>query len=120
MVAAGDPVRSGIVDSLSRHGRNITGTSLNSPDIAGERLQLLKEAVPGLTTVAVLWNEANPYSRVVFGETQAAARTLGLQIVSMPVRDISDITRSMEDIAPSVDGLITVEDPLTGLRAPSG
>jgi len=54
MVAAGDPVRSGIVDNLSRHRRNTTGTSLNSPDIAGKRLQLLKEAVPGLTTVAVL------------------------------------------------------------------
>jgi putative tryptophan/tyrosine transport system substrate-binding protein len=114
MVAAGDPVRSGIVDSLSRHEDNITGTSLNSPEVAGKRLQLLREAVPGLANVAVLWNEANPYSRIVFGETQEAARSLGLQVVSMPVRDTSDIKRSLEGIAHGVDGLITVEDPLTG------
>jgi ABC-type uncharacterized transport system substrate-binding protein len=62
MIAAGDPVGSGLVPNLARPGGNITGTSLNSPELAGKRLQLLKEILPGISAVAVLWNETNPYS----------------------------------------------------------
>ena len=70
MFAAGDPLGSGIVSNLARPGGNITGTSLNSTELVGKRLQLLKELVPGIASVAVLWNEANPYSARVFAETQ--------------------------------------------------
>ena len=61
MTAAGDPLGSGLVASLARPGGNVTGLSLMAPDLAGKRLELLKEVLPGLSRVAVLWNAANPY-----------------------------------------------------------
>lgn len=61
MAAAGDPVGSGLVASLARPGGNVTGMSLMAPDLGGKRLELLKEVLPRLARVAVLWNAANPY-----------------------------------------------------------
>lgn len=114
MLAAGDPVGSDIVSNLSQPGGNITGTSLNSPELAGKRLQLLKAMLPGIATVAVLWNEANPYPALVFAETEAAGRTLGMRILSMPVRDSSDMPKALDAVLRGgAGGLITVEDPLT-------
>ncbi len=60
MAAAGDPVASGLVPSLARPGGNVTGMSLMAPDLGGKRLELLKEVLPRLSRVAVLWNAANP------------------------------------------------------------
>src|SRR5205085_4293881 len=85
MLAAGDPVGSGLVPNLARPGGNITGTSLNSPELAGKRLQLLKEMLPGISAVAVLWNETNPYSALVFKETESAGHTLSIKAVSLAV-----------------------------------
>jgi putative tryptophan/tyrosine transport system substrate-binding protein len=114
MLAAGDPVGSGIVSNLARPGGNITGTSLNSPELAGKRLQLLKEMLPGIATVAVLWNEGNPYPALVFAQTEVAARTLGMRILSLPVHDSSDVPKALEAaMRGGAGGLITVEDPLT-------
>jgi len=114
MVAAGDPAGSGLVSNLARPGGNITGTSLNSPDLAGKRLQLLKEMIPGIVTVAVIWNEANPYPAVVFAQTEAAGRTLGMRILSLPVHDASSVSIALDSaLQARVGGLITVEDPLT-------
>src|SRR5262249_773620 len=73
MTAAGDPLVSGLVTSLAHPGGNVTGLSLMVPDIAGKRLELLKEILPRLVRVAVLWNAANPYPAIVFKETQTAA-----------------------------------------------
>jgi putative ABC transport system substrate-binding protein len=77
MTAAGDPLGSGLIASLAHPGGNVTGLSRMVPDIAGKRLQLLKEILPRLNRVAVLWNAANPYPAIVFKETQAAGRRLG-------------------------------------------
>jgi putative tryptophan/tyrosine transport system substrate-binding protein len=63
MVNAGDPVGSGLVTSLARPGGNVTGMSLMAPDLGGKRLELLKEILPALSHVAIIWNAANPYSR---------------------------------------------------------
>src|SRR5215471_2528837 len=65
MTAAGDPLGSGLVASLARPGGNVTGMSLMSPELGGKRLELLKELLPRLARVAVLWNAANPYSAIV-------------------------------------------------------
>src|SRR5438874_4957785 len=62
MTAAGDPLGSGLVASLARPGGNVTGMSLMAPDLGGKRLELLKEVLPRLSRVAVLWNAANPLS----------------------------------------------------------
>ena len=69
MTSAGDPLGSGLVASLARPGGNVTGMSLMVPDLGGKRLELLKEVLPRVSRVAVLWNAANPYSAIVFKET---------------------------------------------------
>jgi putative tryptophan/tyrosine transport system substrate-binding protein len=99
---------------LSRPGGNVTGMSLMAPDLGGKRLELLKELLPRLTRVAVLWNAANPYPALVFKETQAAGQVLGVQVQSFELRDPDDFGRTFEALAAQhPDALITVEDPLT-------
>ena len=114
MTAAGDPLGSGLVASLARPGGNVTGMSLMAPDLGGKRLELLKEVLPRLARVAVLWNAANPYSALVFKETQAAGRTLGIAVQSLEVRVPDDFDGALEAARRQrPDALITVEDPLT-------
>jgi putative tryptophan/tyrosine transport system substrate-binding protein len=115
MAAAGDPVGSGLVASLARPGGNVTGMSLMAPDLGGKRLELLKELLPRLVRVAVLWNAANPYPALVFKETQAAGRTLGVEIQSLEVRSPDDLDRAFEAARRQhPDALVSVEDPFTG------
>src|SRR5262245_57447516 len=114
MTAAGDPLGSGLVASLARPGGNVTGMSLMAPDLGGKRLELLKELLPRLSRVSVLWNAANPYSTISFKETQAAGRTLGVEIQSLEVRGPDDFDSAFEAARRQhPDGLITIEDPLT-------
>jgi putative ABC transport system substrate-binding protein len=85
-----------------------------APDLGGKRLELLKELLPRLARVAVLWNAANPGPTIVFKETQAAGRKLGIEVQSLEVRSPDDFDGAFEaarELRP--DALITVEDPLT-------
>ena len=84
-VNVGDPVAAGLVDSLARPGGNITGFTNIGAVLAGKRLELLKETVPKLSRVAVLWNPQNPGSTQQWKESQLSARELGLQLYSMEV-----------------------------------
>ena len=84
--SAPDPVGQGLVASLARPGGNITGLSLNDPELMGKRLELLKEAVPGVTRVAYLWHSARISARVL-QELEIAARALGVQLQPVEVRD---------------------------------
>jgi ABC-type uncharacterized transport system substrate-binding protein len=114
MLSAGDPLGTGLVDSLARPGGNVTGMSLMVPDIGGKRLELLKELLPRLSRVAVLWNAANPYPAIVLKETQAAGRTLGIEVHSLEVRDPDDLDGAFAAARQQrPDALISVEDPLT-------
>ena len=114
MAAAGDPVGSGFVASLARPGGNITGLSLLTTELAGKRLQLLREVAPRASRVAVLWNAANPVGPLVVRETEAAARTLGVQLQSLEVRGPDDFESAFAAATRGRAGaLITVEDPLT-------
>src|SRR5215831_19710172 len=81
----GDPVAAGVVDSLARPGGNITGFTTISEVLAGKRLELLKETVPNLSRVAVLWNPRNPGNTHQWKESQLSARELGLELHSMEV-----------------------------------
>jgi putative tryptophan/tyrosine transport system substrate-binding protein len=94
MGAVGDPVEAGLVASLARPGGNITGLSSLALDLEGKRLELLKEVIPGLSHVAVLWDPANPYSVLAFKQTQAAAQALGVQLVPVRVREPDDFERA--------------------------
>src|SRR5262249_60258015 len=80
MVRAMDPVRTGVVASLGRPGGNITGLSAQGTDIQGKALQLLKEAVPWASRVAILWDATEPGRRIQVTEAEEAARALGLEV----------------------------------------
>ena len=114
MLSAGDPLGTGLVDSLARPGGNVTGMSLMVPDLGGKRLELLKELLPRLSRVAMLWNAANPYPAIVFKETQAAGRKLGIEVHSLEVRGPDDLDGAFAAARlQHPDALISVEDPLT-------
>ena len=84
-IGVSDPVAAGLVDSFARPGGNITGLTNIAPVLSGKRLELLKETVPKLNRVAVLWDPQNPGSTPQWNESQLAARELGLQLHSMEV-----------------------------------
>jgi putative ABC transport system substrate-binding protein len=88
VITSADPVQTGLVASLARPGGNVTGVTFVSSDLAGKRLQFLKEAAPGVTRVAVLWNPDHPDGE--FPATQAAGRSLGVQVQSLEVRGRDD------------------------------
>jgi putative ABC transport system substrate-binding protein len=82
---AADPVGTGLVVSLARPGGNVTGLSLQSSDIAGKRLELLRELVPGLRRVAIIAHVGNPNSMIEMSEVHAAGRTLGIDMVALEI-----------------------------------
>jgi putative tryptophan/tyrosine transport system substrate-binding protein len=92
----GDPVGAGLVATLTRPGGNVTGLSLLAPELSGKRLQLLKDVVPRATNIAAIWNPDNVAASRYLTETRAAARSLGLQIQSVEVRNPSDLDAAFE------------------------
>jgi putative tryptophan/tyrosine transport system substrate-binding protein len=114
MTAAGDPLGSGLVASLARPGGNVTGLSLMAPDLGGKRLELLKEVLPQVSRVGILWNATNPYSALVLKETESAAQIFRIQLQSIEVRSPDDFGSALPTATQlRVGALITVEDPLT-------
>jgi putative tryptophan/tyrosine transport system substrate-binding protein len=111
---ANDPVGTGLVASLSRPGGNVTGLSQQSTDLAGKRLELLREFVPGLRRLAALGNAGYPAAMVEMGEVQAVARKLGLDAVMSKIRRPEDIAPAFEAFRDSAQALYVVADPLTG------
>ncbi|HSA89016.1 MAG TPA: ABC transporter substrate-binding protein [Burkholderiales bacterium] len=91
MIAVGDPVGTGIVPSLRLPGGNITGLTSISPELDGKRLELLREVVPGVSHVAVLWNASSPLQVVAEKQTRAAADALGMKMLSLGVRSKEEI-----------------------------
>ena len=90
-IFSGDPVAAGLIDSLARPGGNITGFTTISEVLAGKRLELLKETVPKISRVAVLWDPQDTGSAQVWKESQLPAREMGLQLHSMVVRSPIDL-----------------------------
>jgi putative tryptophan/tyrosine transport system substrate-binding protein len=91
MIAVGEPVATGLVASLARPGGNITGVTSISPEIEGKRLELLREVVPGLSHIAVLWNAGSPVQVIQERETRVAAQALGMRMLSLGVRTLDEI-----------------------------
>ena len=118
MAVAGDPVVTGLVASLARPGGNITGLSQLAPELAGKRLELLKETLPKLTRVAVLWNSSSTAMIHTFREAQVAVEALGLKLQSMEVQgDPADFERVFLAITRErPDGLFVTLDPFTSLH----
>jgi len=95
---AADPVGTGVVASLAQPGGNVTGLSSQTTDLAGKRIELLREVVPGLRRLAILANPDNSYVASEVREIQAAARTLALEVDLFEVRQAQDIARVFEGI----------------------
>jgi putative ABC transport system substrate-binding protein len=91
MTGAADPVGSGLVASLARPGGNVTGLSSLSPEIVGKQLELLKQIVPRVSRVAVLWNPTNPGHPLLLREAKVAAQPLGVQLQLLEARGPDDL-----------------------------
>jgi putative ABC transport system substrate-binding protein len=109
---AGDPVGTGLVASLARPGANVTGVSNLAKDLAAKRLELLSEVVRGLRRSAVLTNAGYPASQLEIGELQAAARTLGIEIVLFEIRRSEDIAPAFATLSGRAEAFYVIGDPL--------
>jgi putative ABC transport system substrate-binding protein len=113
ILSAIDPVGAGLVASLAKPGGTITGLTTLAPDLSAKRVQLLKEVLPRLSRLAVLWNSANPANMAGWRQTEEAARTLGVQLQSRQVEGAKDFERAFGLIAKDrPDALLIVEDAL--------
>lgn len=108
MVAVADPVATGIVASLNRPGGNITGLTSMSLDLEGKRLELLREVVPKISHIAVLWNAANPGQVILEKETRAAAQVLRMKVLSLGVRTKEEIENALAAIVRERPGALLV------------
>jgi len=115
MDPSGDPVAAGYVASLARPGGNVTGLSFVSPDLSAKMLQVLKEAVPNIVRIAILWNAKNPVKVLDFNRTQRAAQTLGLTVRSIEVRSPLEMEAAFTAISRAhADALLTLVDDIFG------
>jgi putative tryptophan/tyrosine transport system substrate-binding protein len=110
--AANDPLGTGLVASLARPGGNVTGLSLQGPELAGKRLELLREVVHGLRRFAILTNVDYPAAVLEMGEAQATARDLGLEVATLEIRSVKDIVPAFETLRGRVDALYVCVDPV--------
>jgi putative tryptophan/tyrosine transport system substrate-binding protein len=115
MMTTNDPVATGIVDSLARPGGNITGVTRLTRDLSGKRLELLKEVVPKLTRVGVLWDAKGPGPTIAFKEYEAAAHLLKIKVHSLELRDLNlDFERAFHAAAKERAGaLIPISSSVT-------
>ena len=114
MVTSEDPVATGLVDSLARPGGNVTGLTRLTRELSGKRLELLKEVVPGISRVGVLWDVDNPAAAIGFKEYEAAAHTQKIQLQSLEVRGPNpDLEGAFQAAAKGhASALITVRNSL--------
>jgi len=108
MAEATAPVARGLVQSLARPGGNTTGLSRRSPEFFGKILELLKQTVPNLSDVAVLWSPKGPAMKLGWNAIQSPARQLGLQLHSMEVRSPNDLDKAFQEVNRAHAGALVV------------
>ena len=101
-----------MVESLARPGGNVTGLSVLFTDLAGKRLELLREILPNLRRLAILTNVGNPGAMLEVHEVEATARTLGLETVTPDVRRPEDIVPALESLKDGVEARYVISDPV--------
>jgi putative ABC transport system substrate-binding protein len=109
---SGDPVPVGLVASLARPGANVTGLSIQQTDLAGKRLELLREIIPGLHRLAMMADPTNPATMLDLRAAQAAAHTLDLDVAVLETRRVEEITTAIEALRGRSDALYVVGSPL--------
>jgi ABC-type uncharacterized transport system substrate-binding protein len=107
-----DPVGMGLVASLARPGGNVTGLAINQPDLAGKRLALLREVVPGLHWVGIMANVEYPFAVLEMAEFETAARMLGLELIRLEIRRAEDIAPAFEALKGRAEALYVIGDAL--------
>jgi putative ABC transport system substrate-binding protein len=118
MIAAGDPVKAGLAASFARPGGNVTGMTFLTRELAGKRLEMLKEAVPSMSRVAVLWNPDNPGGSSDLQATRAAAENLKVTVQSFEARQVAELEPAFKAMAAArVNAVIALTDPLTATLA---
>ena len=109
---AADPLGSGLVASLARPGGNVTGLSLQLTDLAGKRLELLREAVPHLSRLAIMANVGYRAAALEMAEVEVTARRVGLEVATSEIRRAKDIAPAFEALKRRADALYVCGDPL--------
>ena len=119
MAPADDPVRAGLVASLARPAGNVTGLSVLSWEADAKRVQLLREVIPNLARVAVLWNPANPGHRLVLKDAEGPARSVGVELHPVPARAPGELERAFARMVEAhVGAVVVLGDAMTsGQRA---
>ena len=107
-----DPVGSGLVASLAQPGGNVTGLSIQANELAGKRLELARELVPRLHRLAIMFNVGNAQPVLEMGETQAAARMLGLEVAPLVIQRAEDIAGALQTLKARADALYVAVDQL--------
>ena len=107
-----DPVGSGLVASLAKPGGNVTGLSLQANDLAGKRLEFLREVIPKLHRLAIMFNVGNAQPVLEMRDTQAAARTLGVEVTPLEIRRAEDIALAFQALKTQADALYVAVDQL--------
>jgi len=108
----GDPVGTGLIANLARPGSNVTGLTNQQPDLAGKRLEILRELVPRLRRLAIMANVDYPFAVPEVAEVQVAAGTLGLDVANFEIRRAEDIAPAFESLNGRADALYVVNDAL--------
>jgi len=117
VVGAGDPVATGLVDGLARPGGNITGVTELSTELSAKRLEILRDALPGLTRVAMLWNAADLGMTLRYRSAEDAARVLGIKVQTLGVREPDDFEHAFAEMTRErPDAILMVSDALTILN----
>jgi putative ABC transport system substrate-binding protein len=112
-VLSNDPLGGGLVSSLARPGGNVTGLSVQATDLVGKRLELLREVVPRLRSLAIMADAGYPDAVLEVGKAEAAARTLGLEVASLEIRRAEDIAPAFAALKAQADALYVVGNALT-------
>jgi putative ABC transport system substrate-binding protein len=112
LAIANDPVGSGLVANLARPGGNITGLSLQTPDLAGKRIELLRELLSGIRRIAALADIVFASSKREMDEVEQAASRLGLEVVRIEVHDVDEVVPALKSLAGTVDALYVCTGPL--------
>jgi putative tryptophan/tyrosine transport system substrate-binding protein len=112
-IYSGDPVGAKIVPNLGRPGGNLTGITLQAVDLAGKRIELLKEAAPRVSRLAAFVNPLHPGEDTEFQASQVAAQRLGLTLQQFPVRSVAEVNAALETMARDhVDGVVAFSSAL--------
>jgi putative ABC transport system substrate-binding protein len=117
MTVTGDPIAAGLVRDLARPGGNLTGASFFLPELATKRLQLLKEAIPGIARVAVVWNPRNAVHGPAVRDMETTAKAIGVELRHISIQAPGDVADALAQITRGRDSLVILEDAMINVAS---